>query len=60
MRLNRHGAFRFHLAAGPAYTFYTMKGRAGGGATLALFDGTRGRWGGAAPPLIPSLRDGIN
>jgi hypothetical protein len=46
--LNRHGAFRFHLAAGPAYAFYTMKGRTGGGGTLPLFDGTRGRLGGTA------------
>jgi hypothetical protein len=48
VRINRHGSFRFHLAAGPAYAFYTMKGRAGGGGTLPLFDGTRRRWGGMA------------
>ena len=46
--LNRHGALRFHLAGGPAYGFYNMKGRAGGGASLSLFEGTRGRWGGVA------------
>src|SRR5262249_14433962 len=44
--LNRHGAFRVHLLAGPSYAFYTMKAGTGGGATLSVFNGTRGRWGG--------------
>ena len=48
LNLNRHGAFRVHLQGGPAYGFYDMKGRVGGGATLPLFAGTRGRWGGIA------------
>jgi hypothetical protein len=48
INLNRHGAFRAHLVAGPSYAFYDMKARTGGGATLSLFDGTRGRWGGVA------------
>jgi hypothetical protein len=48
VHINRHGAFRVHLAAGPAYGIYSMKGRAGGGATLPLFEGTHGRWGGVA------------
>lgn len=48
INLNTHGAFRLHLAGGPAYAFYDMKRRTAGGATLSLFDGTRGRWGGVA------------
>src|SRR5881227_1243961 len=48
INLNRHGAFRLHLVAGPSYAFYNMKARTGGGVTLSLFDGTRARWGGVA------------
>src|SRR5438876_6236467 len=35
INLNRHGAFRVHLVAGPSYAFYNMKARTGGGATLS-------------------------
>jgi len=48
LRINPHGALRFHLMAGPAYAFYTVHNRGGGGQTFSLFNGTRGRWGGAA------------
>jgi hypothetical protein len=48
VNLNRHGAFRVHLAGGPAYALYDMKATTGGGSTLSIFNGTRGRWGGAA------------
>jgi hypothetical protein len=48
VQLNRHGSFRIHLAGGPAYGFYNMKARGGGGTSLPLFEGTRGRWGGVA------------
>ena len=48
VNLNTHGAFRVHLAAGPSYALYDMKARTGGGTTLSVFDGTRGRWGGVA------------
>ena len=37
IHLNRHGAFRFHVAAGPAYGLYD----------LSQFD-ARGRWGALA------------
>jgi hypothetical protein len=47
-RINPHGTFRFELLGGPAYALYGVHRRAGGGATLPLFEGTRGRWGGAA------------
>jgi hypothetical protein len=41
-RINRNGAFRFHLAAGPAYAIYDIKAAAGGSDALT---GSRGRWG---------------
>jgi len=46
--LNPHGTFRFHLEARPAYGFYEMTRRDAAGATLPLFEGTRGRWGAVA------------
>src|SRR5205085_9628697 len=48
INLNRHGAFRVHLARGPAYALHDMKATTGGGNTLSIFNGTRGRWGGVA------------
>jgi len=48
LRINPRGTFRFHLLAGPAYAIYNVRRRAAGGVTAPLFDGTRGRWGGAA------------
>jgi len=48
VNLNRHGAFRVHLAGGPAYALYDMKATTGGGNTLSIFNGRRGRWGGVA------------
>lgn len=44
LHLSRHGAFRFQIEAGPAYLRYRVSPRSGG--TLALFQGTRSRWGG--------------
>lgn len=41
-RINRNGAFRFHLAGGPAYAIYDIKPRAGGSDNLT---GSRGRFG---------------
>jgi len=48
LRLNPNGTFRFHIMAGPAYALYNVHGRGAAGQTFSLFDGTRGRWGGAA------------
>jgi hypothetical protein len=48
VNFNRHGAFRVHLTGGPAYALYDMKATGGGGNTLSIFNGTRGRWGGIA------------
>jgi hypothetical protein len=47
-RINPRGAFRFELLGGPAYALYNVRRRAAGGVTAPLFEGTRGRWGGAA------------
>ncbi|MDQ6800566.1 MAG: hypothetical protein M3041_06975 [Acidobacteriota bacterium] len=47
-RINPHGAFRFELLGGPAYALYNVRRRTGGGVSTPLFEGTRGRWGGAA------------
>jgi hypothetical protein len=47
-RINPHGAFRFDLLGGPAYALYDVHRRTGGGVSTPLFEGTRGRWGGAA------------
>jgi hypothetical protein len=47
IRFNPHGALRFHVMGGPAYAFYNVHARSGGGSTLPLFEGTRARWGGA-------------
>ena len=47
-RINPHGAFRFELMGGPAYALYDVHRRTGGGVSTPLFEGTRGRWGGAA------------
>lgn len=43
-----HGAFQFHVMAGPAYALYDVHRRAAGGVTTPLFEGRRGRLGGAA------------
>lgn len=47
VRLNR-GAFQFHVMAGPAVALYNVHRRAGEGATVPLFEGTRTRVGGTA------------
>ena len=47
-RINARRALRFELLGGPAYALYNVHRRAGGGVTAPLFEGTRGRWGGAA------------
>ena len=41
-RINRSGALRFHLAAGPAYAAYRIRRRAG---EAQVFEGTRDRFG---------------
>ncbi|HKO00506.1 MAG TPA: hypothetical protein VJ032_02365 [Thermoanaerobaculia bacterium] len=41
-RINRNGAFRFHLAAGPAYAIYDIQPKPGASGALT---GSRGRWG---------------
>src|SRR5207237_2869369 len=46
-RINPRGAFRFELLGGPAYALYDVHRRAAGGVTAPLFQGTRGRMGGA-------------
>lgn len=43
--INRSGAFRFHLGAGPAYALYHIRRQTGG---TPLFEGTRPRWGAVA------------
>ena len=48
MQINPHGAFRFHIMAGPAYAMYNVHRRTGTATSLPLFEGTRSRWGGAA------------
>lgn len=47
LHINGHGAFRFHVMAGPAYALYKAEHTTGSG-TTPLFDGTRGRAGVAA------------
>jgi outer membrane protein with beta-barrel domain len=47
IRFNPNSALRFHVLGGPAYAMYNVHRRAAGGETLPLFEGTRGRWGGA-------------
>jgi len=47
IRINPNGAFRFHVMGGPAYAFYNLHARAGSGATIPFFEGTREVWGGA-------------
>ncbi len=41
-RINRSGALRFHLAAGPSWAAYRIRRRAGEG---QIFEGTRDRFG---------------
>lgn len=43
--INRGGALRFHVGAGPAYALYHIRRRTG---ESAIFEGTRPRWGAAA------------
>lgn len=46
IKLNRNGAFRFHVGAGPAYADYNIERRAAAGTTI--FSGSRTRWGAMA------------
>jgi hypothetical protein len=39
------GSFRVHALAGPAYALYDVHRRASSGASVPLFEGTRGRFG---------------
>jgi hypothetical protein len=48
VQINPHGAFRFHLLAGPAYANYDFRRAAGATTTGSLLTGSRGRMGGAA------------
>ena len=48
VRINPHGALRFHLLGGPAYAMYHVRQTAGGVTQVPLFSGTRNRWGLAA------------
>jgi hypothetical protein len=48
LHINPHGAFRFEIEGGPAYALYNVHRRAGAGISSPLFEGTRGRLGGAA------------
>lgn len=45
INLNPHGRFRFHIKGGPAYALYHIKRES---PSRGPFQGTRGRWGGAA------------
>jgi hypothetical protein len=47
-RINPNGAFRFQVMGGPAYALYDISRRGAAGTTLSFFEGTRGKWGGAA------------
>jgi hypothetical protein len=44
VRINPHGAIRFHLLGGPAYAIYHVK-QTTGTTQVPLFSGTRNRWG---------------
>ena len=44
VRINPHGALRFHLLGGPAYAMYHVKQKVGV-SQIPLFSGTRNRWG---------------
>jgi outer membrane protein with beta-barrel domain len=48
IRINPHGSLRFHVMGGPAYAMYHVRRRTAGSTQLALFEGTRNRWGLAA------------
>lgn len=47
VRINPHGSLRFHLLGGPAYAMYHVR-QTVGTSGVALFPGTRNRWGLAA------------
>lgn len=44
-RINRGGAFRFHLMAGPAYAAYNIDTPSNVPGTVPVFTGTRAEWG---------------
>jgi hypothetical protein len=44
VRINPHGALRFHLLGGPAYAIYHVR-QTTGISQIPLFSGTRNRWG---------------
>ncbi|HEY3054298.1 MAG TPA: outer membrane beta-barrel protein [Thermoanaerobaculia bacterium] len=46
-RINRSGAFRFHVMGGPAYAVYDISNRSNTTSTLRPFTGSRARWGAA-------------
>jgi hypothetical protein len=48
VQINPHGAFRFHVLAGPAYASYDFRRAAGDTTSGSLLTGSRGRMGGAA------------
>jgi len=47
IRINPHGALRFHILGGPAYAIYHVR-QTIGASQVPLFAGTRSRWGYAA------------
>jgi hypothetical protein len=47
-RINRGGALRFHVLAGPAYAIYKPHGPQNADASITVFEGSRSEWGGAA------------
>ena len=47
ININPHGRLRFHIEGGPAYAIYHIKREFTSG-VVSPFQGTRGRWGGAA------------
>ncbi len=47
-RINRGGALRFHLMAGPAYAIYSPERSANAGSNISVFADARSRWGAVA------------
>ncbi len=46
-RINRNGAFRFHVMGGPAYAVYDITSQSNPTSSLRPFSGSRARWGAA-------------
>jgi len=47
-RINPRGSLRFHVLIGPAFAIYKPVGRSNASSDIAVFEGSRSAWGGAA------------